>query len=197
MVIPSFAQETSKDEINYWKKKAKVYSKKPLALKAEFDGFQEEIIKLKQENKTLTKEMRPLYPNSQELIDSLKLAMIQIDAEIQDLVVKNEELKKQINSAEPSSPGLNSQMSMDGLVYRIQIAAFVSNELALGNSVEKGIDKERADGFNKYIVGAYRDYNEALDMKKQLEKIGMKEPWVVPYIDGSRVTMEEARKYQP
>ena len=47
------------------------------------------------------------------------------------------------------------------------------------------------DGYIKYILGQFRDYEMADQFKKKLRKNGVKEAWIVPYKDGNRVPLKE------
>ena len=82
-----------------------------------------------------------------------------------------------------------------GLVYRVQIGAYVFYEMDNPPVNAGDFVAERADGFNKYVIGSYRTYEEAGEFKDEIRKMGIKDAWVVPYIDGVRVTIEEANTY--
>lgn len=194
----TYGQNPSKEEVKFWKNRAKMYVKRPLSLKSEFDNYQNQIADLKKRNKELMTRRGANDQKSEQLIDSLRWALIQVEGELQAQRKQNEELQKQLsNGGGPvASGGIASKGITNGLIYRVQIGAYVFNKVDLSNNLETGIQEEKSDGFNKYVVGGYRDYNEAVALKEQLEKIGVEEPWIVPYINGLRVTMEEARQFE-
>ena len=57
--------------------------------------------------------------------------------------------------------------------------------------IEQQINIIDEDGYIKYILGQFRDYDMADLFKKKLRKIGVKEAWIVPYKDGKRVALKE------
>lgn len=198
--IPALqAQDMSKQEKKFWKDKAKMYTKNPSALKGEFENFQEQINDLKDQlresiaNPTTTTSDGPAAMATDEgTTDSLRWQLVQVEAQLQNLRRQNERLQSEV-----ATTSKTSQMGIqDGLVYRVQIGAYVFYEME--NKPETGGDfvSERADGFNKYVIGSFRSYDEAASFRKELKKMGLSDPWVVPYIDGIRVTIDEAEQYQ-
>ncbi|MDX2250185.1 MAG: hypothetical protein SF052_25605 [Bacteroidia bacterium] len=184
-----FAQEPD-DEKKFWKDKAKMYTKNPLSLKAEFENYQEQIKDLKARNKELMK--KGSSTQSSDLVDSLRWALIQMEGELQAQRSQKEKLEK----AYQAQKTVNDLGIQAGLTYRVQIGAYVFYEM--NNPPEQaGGDfvAERADGFNKYVIGSFRVYDEAQSFRDELRKMGMKDAWVVPYLDGVRVTIDEANAY--
>ena len=79
----------------------------------------------------------------------------------------------------------------NGVVFRVQLAAF--DDYDLRELTENGSDLKIVDqdGYIKYVLGQFRDYEMADAFKKKLRKIGVKEAWIVPYRDGKRVPLKE------
>ncbi|MEZ4827674.1 MAG: SPOR domain-containing protein [Bacteroidia bacterium] len=188
LITTTYAQEP-KDEKKFWKDKAKMYTKNPLSLKAEFENYQEQIKDLKARNKELMKKGGS--GQSADLVDSLRWALIQMEGELQAQRSQKEKLEKAYNAQKT----VNDMGIQAGLTYRVQIGAYVFYEM--GNAPEQAGDfvAERADGFNKYVIGSFRVYDEAQEFRDELRKMGMKDAWVVPYLDGVRVTIDEANRY--
>ncbi|MEZ4776664.1 MAG: hypothetical protein R3D00_26045 [Bacteroidia bacterium] len=188
MITTAYAQEP-KDEKKFWKDKAKMYTKNPLSLKAEFENYQEQIKDLKARNKELMKK-GPATGNA-DLVDSLRWALIQMEGELQAQRSQKEKLEKAYNAQKT----VNDMGIQAGLSFRVQIGAYVFYEM--NNPPDQAADfvAERADGFNKYVIGSFRIYDEAQSFRDELRKMGMKDAWVVPYIDGVRVTIDEANRY--
>jgi len=190
------AQDMSKQEKKFWKDKAKMYVKNPSALKGEFENFQEQINDLKTQLRESiatpsTNDEGPVATD-EGTTDSLRWQLVQLEAQVQNLRRQNERLQSEVATSNKTS-----QMGIqDGLVYRVQIGAYVFYEME--NKPEIGGDfvSERADGFNKYVIGSFRSYEEATAFRQELKKMGLSDPWVVPYIDGIRVTIDEAEQYQ-
>lgn len=186
VMAPTLYGQVSKEEKKFWKDKAKMYVKNPLSLKAEFENYQDQIKDLKKRNKDLMQ--KGTVAQNSDMVDSLRWALIQMEGELQAQQSQNDKLKK----AYSSQKTVNDMGIKAGLLYRVQIGAFVFYEMS--NPPIEGEDfvAERADGFNKYVIGNFRTYDDALGFRDELRKLGMKDAWVVPYIDGVRVTIKEA-----
>ena len=193
IVSPLLQAQTAKETEKFWKKKAKGYVKKPLALKAEFENYQNQIKDLKERNKKLVEHMNAdgglTGDNNQA--DSLRWAVIQLEGELQK--TKNDYAKLQ--AAYQTERKVAEMGIRTGLIYGVQIGAFVFYEMENPPADAQDIIVERADGYNKYVIGNFRTYEEADDFRSELKKMGVKGPWIVPYIDGVRASIEEANTY--
>ena len=166
-----------------------MYSRNPLALKAEFENYQEQIKDLKARNKELLN--RSASSQNTDLVDSLRWAAIQLEGELQALQAQHERLKAEYQSRRKVSDiGIQP-----GLVYRVQIGAYVFHEMENVPEEAGDIVAERADGFNKYVIGSFRTYEECESFRDELRTIGINDAWIVPYLDGERVTIQEANDY--
>ena len=191
-----FAQ-SDKEEVNFWKKKAKAYTKNPLSLKAEFEQYQSQIRELKKKNLELVESASQLQTttttnaDAKSMVDSLKWALIQKEGELQSLSKDYEKLER----AYKAQRQVNEIGVKPGLVYRVQIGAFVFYEMNNPPSDAEDFVHEKSDGYNKYVVGSFREFADCEVFKDELREMGIKDAWIVPYIDGSRSTMAEADSY--
>ncbi|MDX1905560.1 MAG: SPOR domain-containing protein [Bacteroidia bacterium] len=184
----ALAQLTQEEE-KFWKEKAKMYVKNPRSLAAEFENYQDQIQELKNMNKDLSTKLAAAQ--NSDLVDSLRWALIQAEGEIKSIKAQKDKLERAYKSQKTAG----DQGIKTGLVYRVQIGAYVLHQM--NNAPKSGDDfvEEKADGFNKYVIGGFRTVEEANGFRDELRKMGMKDAWVVPYIDGVRVSQEEATRY--
>ena len=185
----SLLGQATKEDKKFWKDKAKMYVKNPLSLRAEFENYQEQIKDLKRRNKDLMN--KSTENQNSDVVDSLRWALIQSEAQQEQLRTENDQLKKNYSAQKT----VNDMGIPAGLVYRIQIGAFVFYQMENAESTSSDFLAERSDGFNKYMIGAFRTYDQASEFKDELKKIGLESPFVVPYINGVRVTVDEADQY--
>jgi hypothetical protein len=83
-----------------------------------------------------------------------------------------------------------------GLIYHVQVGAYVHFDMNQHLvQTDKTFEGETRDGMNKYMMGNFKDVKNAESFKDDIRKLGIKDAFVVPYIDGTRVTMDEAAKY--
>lgn len=187
-------KEPSKEDIKFWKAKAKGYQKNPMALKHEFDAYQKQIAELKAQIAQMNAEFEAKGAETssyQTQLDSLKWENVHIKSE-------KYALEKKLSKMEIALKGekkVNETGTKLGLVYRTQIGAFVNHEMVNAPSNAEDFKHEKSDGFNKYLLGNFRTQQEADAFSAELKKIGIGDAWAVPYIDGIRVTFAEANSY--
>lgn len=192
----SLNAQTDKAEIKFWKNKAKAYKKDPLSLKAEFENYQNQIKDLKRRNKEMAERLSNLEGGApsgpgNNLTDSLRFNLAQKEQELQ--TVKQDYAK--LESAYRSVQRTNDMGIRPGLIYGVQIGAFVYYKMENAPTDANDVVEEKSDGYNKYVIGNFRTYDEAHEFRGELRKIGVKDAWIVPYLDGVRVTMDEAKDY--
>ena len=80
---------------------------------------------------------------------------------------------------------------MDGIVFKVQIGAFEKKDMSKffdNNPMFSGQDE---NGLQKITVGFFKDYWEADTLKKYLREMGVKDAWIVPFKDGTRVPIKD------
>ena len=103
---------------------------------------------------------------------------------IQDEEVKNETAK-----------------SSSGITYRIQLGAYsrgipnsqkaIFNKISILRKVENYTDE---NGVVVYTTGNLTNYDDAVEMQKQVKQEGIKDPIIAAYLNGKRITLEKAKE---
>ena len=62
--------------------------------------------------------------------------------------------------------------------------------------VKEPVKIETVNGINKYIVGEFKSSDDANAYRESLAKNGCKDAFLVSYLNGQRVTLEEAKKLE-
>ncbi|WP_375585155.1 Ezrin/radixin/moesin family protein [Cyclobacterium xiamenense] len=163
----------SKEEYASWKQKKKELSP------ADYKNLVEEKEQLEEDNRSLAE--KEAYLN-------------QLVAEKNDEISRMSEQVLRLRSAQAAAPvEANAETNPwdHGVVFRVQLAAL--DDYDLRDLTENGSDLKIVDedGYIKYVLGQFRDYEMADTFKKKLRKIGVKEAWIVPYKDGERVPLKE------
>lgn len=184
----SVSAQLSKDEKKEWKTKWKAYKK-------DLEGFRD----LVEENGTLKGQLS----TTKRQLATLQSQMGDNDAKIADLqdqvtraqaqVAAAKEAELAAKNALGSKPAVidHSPMSMDGVVFKVQIGAFEKGDMSKffdNNPMFTGQDE---DGMQKVTIGFFRDYWEADTFKKYVREMGVKDAWIVPFKDGKRVPIKE------
>ena len=190
----TFAQKPSKadkkaqkKEEKSWKTKAKTYKKKPMELK-----------KVVEDNSNLGAEVSRLTTE----IEALKSQLGNKDARISDLQADIQKLRADLVASRKRISELSAQPKVapvqpggkliDGIVFRVQIGAFRNKDLSKYFENHDNFNGETdSDGTQKYSLGQFRDYWEADTFKKYLREMGVKDAWIVPYKDGTRVEIKD------
>ncbi|MFC4871204.1 hypothetical protein [Negadavirga shengliensis] len=175
---PKTASQLSKSEQRQWEQQKKEMSAEQF--KTVVEGYET----VKKENNTLERKAKELQESGEKKdkeIQRLSASLIQAQSQVDAL--KNDE---QSGKRKVSDPEWEK-----GVVFRVQLGAF--DDYDLRNMTQQGSDLEiiDEDGYIKYILGQFRDYDNANLFKKKLRKIGVKEAWIVPYKDGKRVALKE------
>ncbi len=185
------APKLSKDE-----KKAKAQEEK--ALKAEISAYSKNLDSYRAfKNAKATAEaeagklksevvrLKENEANCQKEVDGLR-------AEIEDLIAK---LKAAEGKSTPTPAKAGFAIPTTGMYYVVQIGAFQQANVET-NPDNPDLRKESADGFNKYIMGVFSTIDQADALRSFLTKIDFRRPqyrpFVVPYKDGARITLEDA-----
>ncbi len=176
-------QKAAKKE---WKKKAKQYVKNPLALKAREESFQRQIQNKDQEIEELTKQNRSLQARIQELEDQLRAKQYSIDS-CQSEIVR----LKAAYEAEKKQARLDV---MPGLVFKVQIGAFRLFDMRKYAQDNPFFEAEALGDINRYTVGRFRDLALAEAFQKDIKRLGIRDAWIVPFKEGVRITMKEAKQ---
>lgn len=181
------AQDLTKEERKYWKNQAKEYKRNPEALKELSDEAEMARKKAREMELKLTQLEADRVSNENQIN--------QMEQEISDLnsrLIAAQSAIQQLNQEKASMPA-TSGPDMSGLVFRVQIGAYGKTNIP-GNLDQEGdnMDLEMEGGLQKILIGHYRNYQDAEALKSHMQKIGVKDAWVVPYRDGVRISLAEA-----
>jgi hypothetical protein len=182
------AQDLSKDEIKKWKNKAKEYKRNPAALKA----VVEESERYRRESQDLLSQVNQLEAakaNQQARVNQLEAEVGRLQ---NDLAITEESLRNLANE-QPDYSGGQADNSMAGLIFRVQIGAYSKTNIPASLDGEgDNMDLEMEDGLQKIIIGKFQDFESAKSLRDYMRKAGIPDAWVVPYMDGTRITLDEA-----
>jgi len=184
-ISTSYAQ-LSKAEKKEWKKKAKTYVKAPETLKnllEESQSLNGQVSNLQADNANFQSRLSDKDSKISEMEDDMtKLRS--------DLSSARKEVREMKASA--SSAPKNKRSSMKGVVFKVQIGAFKNKDLSKYFENNENFSGETdEDGTQKITLGQFADYWEADTFKKYLREMGVKDAWIVPYQDGTRVEIKD------
>lgn len=152
-----------------WKKEAKEYKRNPLELKEKMDNMNAKMKTLEEEKAEYRKELNACEGEKAALKDSIANLMLKISPEGKS----------------------NQDATMQGLSMKVQIGAykeFKPNVQFDGKELEAVRMK---NGVIRYQIGEFVNLEQAKTFVGDLKRMGIKDAWVVPYVDGEFVPIEE------
>ena len=113
---------------------------------------------------------------------------------IENLPIAIEMEKPKVRDNYLDDKGLNLYSSMEGLAYRIQVAAINQNYLIPSNLNDNNWLVEKSGNFDgyRYQVGSFNRYSDALKLKNQIVGSGIAGAFVVPYLNGIPLKRSDA-----
>lgn len=184
----SYAQ-LSKQEENEWKAKAKDYKSNPAALKAVFS----ERDRLRMENAEISTKLEDAESALRDKEEQVNSLLDEVNQLNDQLLATTEMLNMQAQE-EPAQevPSSNEDAMETGLVFKVQVGAYKKRKLNNRLDTSDDLDLETEGGLQKIILGKFRDYQMAEELRLYMVKIGIKDAWVVPYRDGKRISLKDA-----
>lgn len=170
--------QLSKKEKKEWKKKQK--SMDP----SDFKELIEENTSLKSKLSGLNSQLSGLQSrinDSEAKAESLQKEMIRLETELSEYKSSDKSI----------DVGGNKTKSAKGVVFKVQIGAYTGKDLSQFVAADDDMEQEVAGNIQKYTLGTFTDYWQADKFKKHLRKMGVKDAWIVPYKDGTRVPMKD------
>lgn len=95
---------------------------------------------------------------------------------------------RQINTVNESKASL-ADMS---IIFSIQIGAYSNFNISLISEDLAHLEEFENEGFNKYAIGKYTSYKEAVLLRDDLKKLGFKDCFIIARSYGNPVNIKEA-----
>ena len=117
----------------------------------------------------------------------------QLQQQYQVLQEENEQLTDELDSMQRvNSLLLELSPYYTGVFFEVQIGAFEYFDLDdyKEDLVKMNIDK--TDQVDQYTLGKFRDLDRTLAFQKDIQRMGIKDAFVIAKVDGRRVTIQEA-----
>ena len=138
-------------------------------------------------------------------IEALENQLSQKDASVSDLQKQVKRMQAAYQAAQneieqlkraPRQPTVPTDMVNGedfsvGVVFKVQVGAFRKIDLGKYAETAKDFDQESGKELRKYIVGNFRNYEDANVLKRYLREMGVNDAWIVPYRNGQRVPLKE------
>lgn len=87
-----------------------------------------------------------------------------------------------------------SNAPYNGIIYQIQIGAFKKFSVKLQSDDFSNLSEYSVDDYNKYAVGKFSSYADAITSKKNLKKIGFKDTFIISFYKNKPIDIKKALK---
>lgn len=176
-------REKQKKEYKKWKARKKKMMEKPLKYKDITEGVKA----LPAENEALSNSLENLketltYRNKQN-----KALQEELDKLLSDPNAGTESE----SSSESENSGNDVGDYKKGRIFKVQVS-YISEDVDISSGNSDMVNREIVDGKYKYTLGYFRDYWEAQNFKNHLREMGLKDAWIVSYVDNVRTDITEA-----
>ncbi|MEN8137259.1 MAG: hypothetical protein ABFR62_02395 [Bacteroidota bacterium] len=131
-------------------------------------------------------EYKTKVSNSEYLSSKLE----KLNAENLDYKVKIENLNTLLEE------NANDNVLESDLVYRVQIGAFQKFKMGMYSPDLSGVLEKNDRGFNKYSLGVFNHYKEALKFEREVRKMGIRSAFMIAEYKGESINLKEAVKIE-
>lgn len=178
----------TKKEISEWKKRKKKISledfrrlsNENVAQKAQIASSQGEIQNLEKQLSSKDDKVSNLQKQVTRMQAAYQVAQREIDN------IKSQP-NRPVYRVEPSG-GEDFNL---GVVFKVQVGAFRKIDLNKYANSAKDFSEEEMKELRKYVIGNFRNYDDANVLKRYLREMGVEDAWIVPYRDGKRVPLKD------
>lgn len=137
------------------------------------------------------------YKNKVQNYEALTLDIKDLQAENIEYKSEVERLSRQLGnksySARKVLDNSNSvSMASPELIYRVQIGAYRMFKMGLYSSDMTGVLERREGGFNKYSLGMFDTYKDALKFKTEVKRMGIRTAFLVAERNGRKISVTRA-----
>ncbi len=182
-----------KREMKEWKKKKKAMSPD------DFKVLFEEHTALKASNAAMVGEVETL----EEQITAKDNQISDQQKNVQRMQAQYQATQRELDQlkAKPPQPAYNPELINGedfsvGVVFKVQVGAFRKMDLGKYAQQSKEFSQEEMQELRKYVIGNFRNYEDANVLKRYLREMGVEDAWIVPYRDGKRVPLKDVLQAQ-
>lgn len=177
----------SKKEVKEWKKRKKKMSIEDFKLLYDQNVTQKaQIASAEGEIQNLERQVS----SKDDKVSDLQKQVTRMQAAYQAAQREIENIKDESITPVYNPELINGEDFSVGVVFKVQVGAFRKIDLAKYAETAKDFDQE-GNELRKYIIGNFRNYDDANILKRYLREMGVSDAWIVPYRDGKRVPLKE------
>jgi uncharacterized coiled-coil protein SlyX len=167
------AQSLSKAEKKRLKKEIKAYKKDPASYK-----------KMMDRNRTTIQEQEEVITELTNQLDEQNKKIAALNDSLRSIRGRYEALMQKPSCTEVPK----------GTVYAVQIGYFKELDLKAFNADPRMAKAEVIDGAKRYVIGYFKNPQDALNFRSDIQKLGISDAFVSQYVNGTRNKEYDALK---
>ena len=138
------------------------------------------------------KSLESQISEKDEQTSDLQKQVTRMQAAYQAAQRELENLKKEPVQQPAYNPNVvNGEDFSVGVVFKVQVGAFRKMDLEKYAETSKEFSQEEMEELRRYVIGNFRNYEDANVLKRYLREMGVEDAWIVPYKDNRRVPLKE------
>jgi hypothetical protein len=98
----------------------------------------------------------------------------------------------ELNVISPISDTIKFQIPENGIIFSIQIGAYLSHDLQKFNDNMITLHQYSSENINQFTLGLFTNYTEALEFREIVKQIGFSDAYVTALKNGKRINIQEA-----
>lgn len=178
----------TKKEKKEWKKRKKRMSTEDFRTMYEQNSAQKAaIVSMESEISSLESQVT----SKDQQVGDLQKQVTRMQAAYQAAQRELENLKSQPQQPAYNPNMINGEDFSVGVVFKVQVGAFRKMDLEKYADSSNEFDQEEMEELRRYVIGHFRNYEDANVLKRYLREMGVEDAWIVPYKDNKRVPLKE------
>jgi len=99
---------------------------------------------------------------------------------------------RELNIISPISDTIKFRVPENGIIFSIQIGAYLSHDLQKFNDNMISLHQYSAENINQFTLGLFTNYTEALEFKDMVKQLGFTDAYITALKNGKRIKVQDA-----
>ncbi len=203
----AFAQDNAKTEkLSKAEKKAQKLAEKERKKLEKEKAKQEKANKKSKSSSTSAPKGKKATAALTELLqnnnDSLRTVIAQMEAQkrlaAEEKAIADQEIAELKGQMDDSLGMVGPEAMMfqtpDGLTFKVQLGSYIKFNSSTFMGEMKTLSMEKTGSQSKYLIGFFDSFENAKACEQNFKRLGIRDAWLVPYLNGKRVSDEQAEE---
>lgn len=102
------------------------------------------------------------------------------------------QIERELNIISPISDTIKFRIPENGIIFSIQIGAYLSHDLQKFNDNMISLHQYSAENINQFTLGLFTNYTEAIEFRDMVKQLGLTDAYVTALKNDKRIPIQEA-----